>query len=232
MEKLIFWIKKISALFSFVGSSNAQENVLLDPHFWSEMDLFDKGQSVINAIEQGADIRAYDKNRLTPLHFAVKQGIIPNVTLTAVVLLLDEGANIEARDKYGLTPLHYAAGGFNVTERGVSITREVVALLLDRGANIQVCDIKKRTPLHIAGLCSESSAVVKLLLDRGANCLAKDIDEKTPYDYAQKSISPKQGFISCQIYEAQKQQEPVSQEQQEEIGNPQKLSFGGLISID
>ena len=216
MEKLIFWMKKVNALFSFVGSSNAKENVLLDPHFWSEIDTFDEVQSVTDAIEQGANIHAYDKNRKTPLHFAAERSITPKV----VALLLDKGADIEARCKYGQTVLYAAIGNLYVYEdfgKKVHVSRGMLELLLDRGANIQDCDIKKRTPLHIAALCSESGAVVKLLLDRGANCLAKDIDGKTPYDYAQKNRSPAKDFIGWQVYEAQKQQEPIDPEYQKEL---------------
>lgn len=217
MKKLIFWVKKTVALFSFVGSSNAKENVLLDPHFWDGMDGYtDEAQDVLDAINKGANIHAYNKDRLTPLHFAAEKSSNPKV----VALLLDKGANIKARCKYGQTPLYSAIDNSYVYEdlgKKVHVARELIELLLDRGANIQNCDIKNRTPLHIAALCSESGAVVKSLLDRGADCLAKDIDGKTPYDYAQKNLSPAKVSISSQIYEAQKQQEPIDPEYQKEL---------------
>lgn len=215
-------MKKVNALFSFVGSSNAKENILLDPHFWGGMDGYtDEVEDVLDAINQGANICAYNKNRDTPLHFASQQ----TSTTRVVALLLDKGANIEARNKYGQTPLYSAIGNLYVYEdlgKKVYVSREILELLLDRGANIQDCDIKKRTPLHIAALCSESWAVVKLLLDRGANCLAKDIDGKTPYDYALKNISPVATYISCRIHEVWRQQQPIDPEYQEELDYERK----------
>ena len=223
MEKLIFWMKKVNALFSFVGSSNAKENILLDPHFWSGMDGMNEVKRVIDAINQGANIHAYDKNRTTPLHFAAER----IMTSKVLEVLLNKGANIEARDKYGQTPL-YAAIGNAIEYSGFGdeflkiASKEMVELLLDRGSNIQTCDIRKRTPLHIAAMCSERLSLVELLLDRGANCLAKDIDGKTPYDYAQKNISHAKGSICSRIYEMQNQQEPIDPEYQEELDYERK----------
>ena len=196
--------------FFFGIPSSARENVLLDPEFWGNETV----QDVVDAIDQGANVRAYDRGGSTPLHFATGQSFSPET----VALLLDKGADVEACDKHGQTPLYAAVGSLRGhRERGtsgeileVSTPSEMVKLLLDRGANVKVRDKRKVTPLHVAAMCSETTVVVTLLLDRGADPLARDVYGETPYDYAQKNISSEKNSISWKIHNAQRQQESPS----------------------
>jgi ankyrin repeat protein len=126
--------------------------------------------SLVRALlDQGANIDTGDKQGLTALHYAGREGIT-----STVQLLLDRGAKIDAADKHGLTVLHYAA------REDITST---VQLLLDRGAKIDAADRNGLTALdHVVR--EGKSSTVQLLLDRGAQIEARDHEGWTPLQAA------------------------------------------------
>lgn len=74
----------------------------------------------------------------TPLHKAVKAGIVENVEI-----LLHKGqADPNAADSRGNTPLHNAVKHFNCLA--------IWQLLVSKGANLNACNINQQTPLDVA----------------------------------------------------------------------------------
>jgi len=88
-------------------------------------------------LERGADVRAQDARKRTPLHLAVALGDDDVVTA-----ILKKGADVNARDYQGETPL------FNAL-RSRSPQR-MVKLLLDAGAQAAVATNTGTTPLALA----------------------------------------------------------------------------------
>lgn len=79
-------------------------------------------------LDYGAQVNTLDKNKLTPLHIAVRHNI------DTIKLLLDNGAYLNAKDKDGNTPLHHAV--FHMQQG--SDVKDNIKLLLDRGANTKI----------------------------------------------------------------------------------------------
>jgi len=121
-------------------------------------------------------VNVVDKNRLTPLHYAV------NASALAVVrTLLQHGADPDAVDRDGLAPLHYAAAA---THPPVFSHSGVIDLLIAHGANVNVRDGQCRTPLHLAAAVG-NSALVRFLLSAGATVDAVErILGETPVNIA------------------------------------------------
>ena len=79
-------------------------------------------------IEKGADVRAEDNYKRTPLHLASEARFCQ---LEVVRLLIEKGADVSAEDKYKRTPAHLAV------ENGHS---EVIRLLIEKGADVSAED--------------------------------------------------------------------------------------------
>ena len=122
-------------------------------------DIFDAVKAgnlgeVKRHLAEGVDVNSQDKNKNTPLHFAVQKGFVE-----IVKFLLDNGTNIHARTDIGYTPLH----GAN--------TLEIAAMLIEEGANVNAKGNKNKfTPLFTV----KDVEVGKLLIDKGANVNALD----------------------------------------------------------
>lgn len=108
-------------------------------------------------LDRGANVNAEtDDLRMTPLHFACKDG-----NVRGIKLLLEYGANPYAVDFHGRTPLHYAAMGSPAW---------VLAKLLKRtkAAQVNAGDEAGYTALMVA--CEHGRTdVVALLLEHGAD---------------------------------------------------------------
>ena len=102
-------------------------NKLLEPEFWETATR----QDVMEAIKNGASVRACNENGTTPLHRVAMYGKDPEL----VSLLIKHGADIEARDKGGYTPLLAASELHGVLP-------EMIEKLLDHGANINACSYR------------------------------------------------------------------------------------------
>lgn len=81
-------------------------------------------------IDRGAPVDAPNRDRVTPLHQAVRAR---NLAVTEV--LLDRGANPNAADKRGSTPLHRASSSTGASNTAGIDPAPFVALLLARGAD-------------------------------------------------------------------------------------------------
>ncbi len=126
-------------------------------------------------IANGADVRARDKDGVTPLHRAVAAGRV-----AIVELLIAKGAETDARSNEGVAPLHVAA---------MSDRAAVAEILIARGAEINartrsgytplLCaareghlglnvDVKSDQPLYLAAHMGDGE-LVKELIDHGAD---------------------------------------------------------------
>jgi ankyrin repeat protein len=129
-------------------------------------------EEVQKAIDEGANINARDKDRVTPLMKAAGKNKNPEV----IEVLLNAGANISARNEDGLTPLIITAG--------LNKNPEVIEVLLDAGANVNARNENGMTPLMIAGGLNENSEVINMLLNNKADASLKDMNGNTAFDYA------------------------------------------------
>jgi ankyrin repeat protein len=129
---------------------------------------------VTQAIAQGRDVNAVDREGRTPLFYAAKDG-----DSAIAAELIRHGANINAQDKSLETPLHFAARAYRA---------EVAELLLKNGASVDAQDAHGNTPLARAVFDSKGRGqMIKLLLSSGANRALKNKHGVSPEDLA-KSI--------------------------------------------
>jgi ankyrin repeat protein len=165
-------------------------------------------EGVQAAINQGADIKAKDKDGKTPLMCAAQSNPNPEVITT----LLSAGAYIEARTNEGWThienwtPLMWAALGnqnpaviTTLLKSGADIKAkandgrtalmlaaaynpnpEVIMALLSAGAYIEARTNEGWTPLMRAALSNQNPAVITTLLKSGADIKARANDGRTP----------------------------------------------------
>jgi len=105
-------------------------------------------------VNSGANVNRRCSTGMTPLHWAVKAGLVHSVTL-----LVKSGADVNAgRAGDGMTPLMMAMG------RDVT----VVSALLSAGANVDAVDHAQYTALCHA-VKSDSLSIAEYLLQQGAN---------------------------------------------------------------
>lgn len=129
--------------------------------------------------EKGVDVHTADKDGITPLHLAAKNGQIEMVKF-----LIKRGANVNAQSAVNkLTPLHCAAVRKN--------NKEIIEILIKKGANVNALDESKNTPLHSASAEGHNSCqeVIKTLIKNGANVNAKNKDGWTPLHVAASYFS-------------------------------------------
>jgi ankyrin repeat protein len=117
----------------------------------------------------GIDINAHALNGKTPLHDAVRLGIMDVETI-----LINSGVDLEVRDNDGNTPLMDAA---------YSGTPSSVERLANLGADTMVRNGRGDTPLHIA-VSMNRSDLVTLLLSLGTSIHAKNTPGRTPFQIA------------------------------------------------
>jgi ankyrin repeat protein len=132
----------------------------------------------------GADINAKNKDDMTPLHLATKNGMDETVSL-----LIQMKADIHAKNKDDMTPLHFAA------KNGMDKT---VSLLIKEGADIHAKNNDNMTALHFATLGNDKTgyyyknwkwdraSTVRLLIQSGADVNAKTKYNKTPLQLLKK----------------------------------------------
>ena len=89
-------------------------------------------------LDHGADIKAVDYKKQTPLHLAARWG---RLAIAEALLERLPPAGISARDKHGDTPLHLAARwGYE----------DIVNLLIEKGANVKEENDLKESPEEVA----------------------------------------------------------------------------------
>lgn len=99
---------------------------------WGRLDIVEL------LLDNGADINALSKNRLTATPL---QGAAAAERLELARLLIARGANVNCRGEEGVAPLHEVAGNGQL---------EFAKLLLAHGANVNAKDDKGKTPLSVA----------------------------------------------------------------------------------
>ncbi|XP_049941220.1 uncharacterized protein LOC126418487 [Schistocerca serialis cubense] len=127
-------------------------------------------------LEAGADVRAFDENRNTALHWAAASG-----SVEAVRRLLQARASVNARNNRRETPLYYAVWNGSAA---------VVRLLAWSSADPNARADDASTPLHWAAYWGHAEAAAALL-EAGADRGARDADGDTPLDKARQSKKQK-----------------------------------------
>ncbi len=124
-------------------------------------------------LSYGANLDDRDRHGHTALHYAVRSGKLPLITL-----LLERGAKPDALDEEGLTPLLQLA-----KTRSKLDPIPVMELLAARGANLDARDEMQATLLmHVAKKGSVAS--MRWLLEHGADKHARNKSGKSVADYA------------------------------------------------
>jgi ankyrin repeat protein len=134
-------------------------------------------QQVQDAVKNGADVNASDKDGKTPLMASTF-----NTDAGVVTLLLKAGANVNARQQDGGTALMYAA---------VSNLPAMISALVNAGARVNDQDQQGGTALIWAAAFNPNSEVILLLLKAGSDPNAKTAEGKTAFDLAQDNTALK-----------------------------------------
>ena len=116
----------------------------------------------------GADFNARDSKNRTPLHWAARSGVGPDV----VEELINGGTLVDARDHNQQTALHLFA-----QKKRFCIGS--VQKLIDRGASLEAVNAVGEGILHVA-VWHHNLEMVKLLLSHRVNIDARDIFGRTP----------------------------------------------------
>ncbi|XP_049839573.1 putative ankyrin repeat protein RF_0381 isoform X4 [Schistocerca gregaria] len=133
-------------------------------------------QELVVLLEAGADVRAFDENRNTALHWAAASG-----SVEAVRRLLQARASVNARNNRRETPLYYAVWNGSAA---------VVRLLAGSSADPNARADDASTPLHWAAYWGHTEAAAALL-EAGADRGARDANGDTPLDKARQSKKQK-----------------------------------------
>jgi ankyrin repeat protein len=145
-------------------------------------------------LEHGADVKARDVGRFTPLHYAARHGRVE-----VARVLLEHVANgvaedddrksvlyeyVNARGAEDKTSLHLAPEGpFKGGPIFSQSSSDVTRLLLEHGADVNARDVDRFTPLHIAARYGRVG-VARVLLEHIANQGAEVDDRKSVlYEY-------------------------------------------------
>jgi ankyrin repeat protein len=203
-NKRVHSFDKIASTVPVPGTEDALKKTLLD----SEIASISKSRNVTALLlaakaglegvvelllKNGADIKAVDNGRNTPLHFAAYEG-----HKKVVEVLLDKGANIKAVNKNEQTALYLAAQNRHeeVVKRllkedngqtalylaAKNGQEEMLKLLLEDGADINATNMG-RTALLWAAFNGLKNAI-ELLLGQGANINTPNNNNATPLYFA------------------------------------------------
>ena len=155
-------------------SSSSQDGVAaVSCEKWNTEEYFKTAalKEVTTCLDNGADPKAEDRYKYTPLHRAAKYNDNPAV----IQALIAAGADPKARNAWEYTPLHGAAR-FNENP-------EAIEVLIAAGAELEVRDQWGETPLHSAAR-NDNPAVVQALIAAGADPKVRNEYKWTPLQYA------------------------------------------------
>ena len=196
-------LTKVKQLLKGKGKAKANEaNEFGDtPIMWAAHE--GNASVVAYLIAVGANVKATDKEKMTPLHLATIGG-----HCEIIAALLSKGANAKAMDGNGFAALHFAAGvdcpesiqmltQSKVNANMRSGIQDMTALhfaahyghpaairaLVKAGADVNRAAKYKVTPLHTA-VENNRSISVATLIDKGADLNAKDNKGSTPLHLA------------------------------------------------
>jgi hypothetical protein len=110
-------------------------------------------------------VNAIDKEELSPLHWAVRDGNQP-----MAALLLQNKAKVNQADYQGYTPLHWAADSDTASAASASDARKLVELLIGAGADPSALTKSNETPIDMFGMRGDIKTV-ELLMPRYWDCL-------------------------------------------------------------
>jgi ankyrin repeat protein len=141
-----------------------QETPLLTATYYRRSDI-------IELIARGGwDVNVKDKDGLTPLVWAARFGLLPELKQ-----LLGLGAQVNVHSRYGFTPLIVAASMGNTPE---------ALQLLKSGADPALRDAFGQTALHQAAYLGSREIVRALLAEPRTDVSAVNALRLTPLDYA------------------------------------------------
>ena len=131
-----------------------------------------KAEIIEALLKAGADPRAKDIEKMTPIHFACTDG-----NIEAVKLLFEHADKLqetydmlEDRNREGETALHAAVEGGYL---------DIVKMCLEKGANVKSRRANLAHPLHIAAI-NGYVEIAKLLVDYRAKIEARNANHETP----------------------------------------------------
>ena len=127
-------------------------------------DIDAKVNVVKDLIEQGADVNAKDKDGMTALIVASRNG-----HREVVEMLISNGADVNAKDNSDWTALMRAS---------IKGQSKIAELLIANGALVNSKGVDGCTAL-IAAAFDGCNEIVKLLLENGADVNARDSDDRT-----------------------------------------------------
>lgn len=125
-------------------------------------------------IEAGAELRCFDEENGTPLHYACMEGNVKIVKMlfdaaeTQGWVVVQQMVTDEDTEKNAA--LHMA-----VENRSYDVTN----MLIDKGAAVNVTTANYSTPLHLAAVAGDVE-ILRLLIDNNARLDALDINQMTP----------------------------------------------------
>ena len=169
LKKVLFWNKDADAGLSSSDFINAKNNFGLTPLHYAAG--WGHGGAVKLLLADGADVNVADKQGLTPLFLASRDGREDVVAL----LSAQQGINLERGDKEAHTPLCIAVANGHL---------KIFSRLLNRGADPHAKDKNGMIPLHIASKRGNFEAVISLLKTKGGNINERDNNGNTPLHYA------------------------------------------------
>ncbi len=127
-------------------------------------------------IAAGAEVMARNRQGMTPLHWAARDG-----RPAAIRLLTKSGADINARDRKGRTALHSAADfqEWHHTAGGY-LCDEAARVLLDHGVDVNARTRDGHIALDYAIRKQSGDEIVRVLIQGGADVNRKDPNGVTP----------------------------------------------------
>ncbi len=130
----------INRLSDYLDNSNYDQDGLDEMRVaFKQAVQYVKDPDVIQfLLDNGADLRARERDGTTLLMFALWRNTSPNV----IQLLIDNGADVNARNDDGITPLIRASGTLN--------NQKVIQVLIDNGADLHAVDEEGDTALDSA----------------------------------------------------------------------------------
>jgi ankyrin repeat protein len=146
--------------------SSEQNKTIFD--YIEEGDL-QKVAKLIEAENSQLNVVNKDKDRQTPLHFAIE-----NEKTEIALRLIELGADVRAKDNDGHTPLHFVGIGGNT---------EIFLKLIKKGADVNAKNSQKCTPLHIALINGKTEMALELI-KKGADFDVVSWNFETPLHIA------------------------------------------------